>query len=150
MPGGRPSEPVPQDVADAVIAWIAEGRPLREYCRIQGNPSHTTVYDWLKKDEQFSLRFACARESGEDLIAQECLEIADETPMATITFGENGVKECIDNAGIQRNKLRVDTRLKLLAKWNPKKYGDRVQNEHTGEAGGPIQIVSSIPRPPKE
>ena len=28
---------------------------------------------------------------------------------------------------IQRSKLRVETRLKLLAKWDPKRYGERQQ-----------------------
>ena len=27
-------------------------------------------------------------------------------------------------------KLRIDTRLKLLAKWNPKKWGDRMALDH--------------------
>ncbi|HXD37446.1 MAG TPA: hypothetical protein VN624_12375, partial [Rhodanobacter sp.] len=29
-------------------------------------------------------------------------------------------------------KLRIDTRLKLLAKWDPKRYGDKQQLEHSG------------------
>jgi hypothetical protein len=127
MRTGRPIDPVPQDKANEIISWIEEGKTLREWCRLPGNPSHQTVYNWIEKDKDFALRFAHARESGEDVIAQECLQIADETPMMTITFGESGVKECIDNAGIQRNRLRVDTRLKLLAKWNPKKYGEKSQ-----------------------
>jgi hypothetical protein len=31
-------------------------------------------------------------------------------------------------------------RLKLLAKWNPKKYGDKTMTEVTGADGGAIQI----------
>ena len=27
---------------------------------------------------------------------------------------------------IQRAKLRIDTRLKLLSKWDPKRYGDKL------------------------
>jgi len=34
---------------------------------------------------------------------------------------------------IEHRKLRIDTRLKLLAKWNPKKYGDKQAIEHSGE-----------------
>jgi hypothetical protein len=41
--------------------------------------------------------------------------------------------------------LRVDTRLKLLAKWNPKKYGERI--EHTGDLS--IKTVL-VPSPAKE
>jgi hypothetical protein len=28
---------------------------------------------------------------------------------------------------IEHRKLRIETRLKLLAKWNPKKWGDKTQ-----------------------
>jgi hypothetical protein len=147
MPAGRPQEPVPQDVAEAIIAWIADGKPLREFCRLDGKPSFGTVYNWIKKDEQFAELFACAREQGEEVIAQECLEIADN---GTNDWVDTKFGPQVNQEHIQRSRLRVDTRLKLLAKWNPKKYGDRVQNEHTGADGGPIQIVSTIPRPPKE
>ncbi|MNU09652.1 hypothetical protein D3C72_2563420 [compost metagenome] len=36
-------------------------------------------------------------------------------------------------------RLQVETRLKLLAKWHPKKYGEKVTAEHTGPNGAPIQ-----------
>ena len=44
---------------------------------------------------------------------------------------------------IEHRKLRIDTRLKLLAKWNPKKYGDKLA--HTGPEGdGPIQAAITV------
>ena len=46
---------------------------------------------------------------------------------------------------IQRSKLRIETRLKLLAKWNPKKYGDKLALE--GEIG--IRTVL-VPKPVKD
>ena len=45
-----------------------------------------------------------------------------------------------DNAHVAWLRNRAEYRLKLLAKWNPKKYGDRMINEHTGSDGGPIEI----------
>jgi hypothetical protein len=132
MPAGRPSESVPQHKANEIVDWISEGKPLREFCRIDGNPAFRTVYDWLAKDAEFSARFAQARESGEDVLAQECLEISEENPQVEIPT-KCGSYIATDGAGIQRNRLRVDTRLKLLAKWNPKKYGDKQAIEHSGE-----------------
>jgi hypothetical protein len=32
----------------------------------------------------------------------------------------------IDGGDVQNRKLRIETRLKLLAKWDPKRYGERV------------------------
>ena len=126
---GRPIEPVPQNHADSVIAWIESGKPLREWSRQEGNPSYGAVYDWIEKDRNFASRFARAREIGEDVIAQECLEIADDGSNDWVEgkFGPQVNQECVN-----RSKLRVETRLKLLSKWNPKKYGDKMDMNVTG------------------
>jgi hypothetical protein len=39
-------------------------------------------------------------------------------------------------------KLQIETRLKLLACWNPKKYGTKVQMG--GDPGNPIQIEAQV------
>ena len=46
---------------------------------------------------------------------------------------------------VQRSRLRIDTRLKLLAKWNPRKYGDKLA--HTGPEGGDIVIRTVMVQP---
>jgi hypothetical protein len=38
----------------------------------------------------------------------------------------------------KRSKLRIETRLKLLAKWNPKKWGDKL--ELAGDQQNPLMI----------
>jgi hypothetical protein len=43
---------------------------------------------------------------------------------------------------VQRSKLRIETRLKLLAKWSPKKYGERVQV--AGDADNPIKLEAEL------
>lgn len=101
-------------------------------------PAWRTVYDWKNADAAFSARIAGAREAGFDAIAHECLDIADETAFDTIE-GENGLRA--NTEWISRSKLRVETRLKLLAKWDPQRYGDKIQQEVTGKGGGALQIV---------
>lgn len=144
---GRPST-FTQEVADAICERLAEGEPLRQICRDEDMPAWRTVYDWKDADDAFSARIACAREAGHDAIANDCLEIADETGQDTI-YGENGARA--NTEWISRSKLRIETRLKLLSKWDPKRYGDKVQNEHSGPDGGPVQIARIervIVRPP--
>ncbi len=97
-------------------------------------PAWRTVYRWLAVHLEFAERYALAREIGEDALAQECLKIADD--------GSNDWMEHFNDTGsagwklngehVQRSKLRIDTRLKLLAKWNPKKYGEKVQLNGSG------------------
>lgn len=52
--------------------------------------------------------------------------------------------ERIDPASVAWAKSRAEQRLKLLAKWDPKRYGDKITQEHTGADGGPIQSQATI------
>ena len=133
---GRPPQPVPQDKADEIIEWISAGKTLREWCRQDGNPSFRTVYDWMEKDEDFALRFARAREIGHDVIAEEALEIIDSDPEYAESWSKEGGSKHRDGAHITWLKNRAEMRLKLLAKWNPKKYGDKVDVTSDGKAVG--------------
>lgn len=140
---GRPSDFTPQTAA-AIIEWIAEGKPLREFCRQDGTPGWRTVYDWLEREPEFSARFARARDMGADAIAEEALEIAD-TPVEGVrreTGGKDGDKEVYEDM-LGHRKLQVETRLKLLAKWHPKKYGDKIDHTLAGKDGGPIVISNT-------
>jgi hypothetical protein len=135
MPAGRPAEPIPVELAAEVLHWIGQGKTLREFCRQDGKPCYSTIYNWLDKDPEFATLFARARDTGEDVIAQECLAIADDD--SRDVSGELGMPNSV---AVNRDKLRIDTRLKLLAKWNPKKYGDKLA--HTGADGdGPLEFV---------
>jgi ribosomal protein S6E (S10) len=114
---------------------LEEGIPLAETCRLDGMPARRTVYDWLADDEAFAARFARAREIGFDAIAEQCLEIADDRSQdVKIVGGEDNEREAFNSEFAARSKIRIETRLKLLAKWDPKRYGERQQVEHTGDA----------------
>lgn len=134
-PLGRPSK-YTKKVADQICARIADGEPLRQICRDPDMPAWRTVYDWKAADPDFAARIAHAREAGHDAIAQECLDIADETTHDTLST-EHGDRP--NTEWISRSKLRIETRLKLLAKWDPSRYGDKMTQELTGKNGGPIQ-----------
>lgn len=129
---GRPPQPVPQDKVEEIVAWIASGQTLRDFCRQEGAPSWRTVYDWLEKDEDFATRFARARELGQDAIAEETLQIIDTFPMEAVS--DSGSR--LDSAHVAWLKNRVEQRMKLLAKWNPKKWGDKVDLTSDGKAVG--------------
>jgi len=131
----------PADYLPEVHAWIESGRPLREYCRQDGKPSYGTVYDWLEADAKASgeesSRFARARDIGERQLIEECLEIADTPQVGEIVTEKPDGIEIKRADMLEHRKLRIDTRLKLLAKWNPKKYGDRLG---LSTPDGPLQV----------
>lgn len=128
---GRPVEPIPTAAADELIAWIEQGKTLREWCRQPNNPPWRTVYNWLDKDEEFAARLARARQRGLEALAMECQHIADEN--------------CIDQVDVQRNRLRIETRLKLLAIWDPKRYGPKSAIDHGGSVQ--LNVITGVPKP---
>jgi hypothetical protein len=130
---GRPSKYTPE-IAREIVERLSEGTPLWEICRDDHIPAWRTIYDWMERDAELSAWIARARELGQDAIAEDCLRIIDEEPTKVVSDG--GVR--YDSAFVQWQKNRVEQRLKLLAKWNPKRYGDRVQL--AGDADQPIKI----------
>lgn len=145
-PTGRPSTYNPE-TAQKMCEMLSEGVPLREICRQEGFPAWRTVYDWMAKDADLAAAIAHARDVGYDALAEDCLKIAD-TPLlgeeVTESEDEEGVKRVtvkkVDMLG--HRKLQIETRLKLLAKFNPKKYGDRVT--HAGDDDSPVVVENHI------
>lgn len=112
-----------EEVAERICERVGEGEPLRQVCRDEGFPSWRTVYRWIEEQPEFASRFAHARARGFDAIAEDCLDIADETAHDSVAT-EQGERP--NTEWISRSKLRVETRLKLLAKWDPKRYGEKL------------------------
>lgn len=118
---------------ETVIAGLRKGTPLTVICSGEGMPDDDTIRDWADADADLSRAIARARKVGFDQIAMEALAIADETSNDT-RKGEDG-EERPNTEWITRSRLRVDTRLKLLAKWDPKGYGESVQLKHADADG---------------
>lgn len=136
---GRPRLHSLKDHEDAIIKWISQGKTLRDYCRQKDCPSNQIVYKWLDESKEFSERFARARLDGYDAIAQETLAIADDGQNDWMErLGEDGkpVGWKLNGEHVQRSKLRIETRLKLLAKWDPKRYGEAMKL--SGDPENPI------------
>lgn len=128
------------EIGAEICARLAEGEPLRVICRDPHMPAWRTVYDWIEADSDLAARIARARKLGFDAIAEEALEIAD-TPVVGEETEDDGEKVKTKRGDmLGHRKLQVETRLKLLAKWCPAKYGDRTAMELTGANGGPVQI----------
>ena len=138
---GRPSTKPDPVIVNEIIEWIAHGNTLRSYCRQKNKPNWSTIYNWLEKDDgDFIARFAHARDMGADAIAEECLEIIDAPPPLCGSEGNTR----LDPAAVQMQKNRVEARLKLLAKWNPKKYGEKVGVEAKGDIS--LTISTGVPQ----
>ena len=118
---GRPSD-YTDELAGLICAKLAQGVPLVRMCREEGMPSVVTVYAWLAKHRPFLNMYAQARADQADTLADEIIDIADDSARDTITT-EDG-REIPNTEWINRSRLRVDARKWVAAKLKPKKYGD--------------------------
>ena len=125
-----PASKLSPDKVQAIGERLAGGEPLAAICRDIGI-CDDTVRNWMAKDKELSRDIARAREDGESAIAHRL----------RLTARGQG-----DSSGdVQRDKLIVDTDLKLLAKFNPKRWGDKVETVHSGELVHKVE--RSIVRP---
>lgn len=135
---GRPSRRT-DEVVQRVIDGLSAGIPLTVICKPDDMPGERTVRDWMASDSELSAAIARAREIGFDVIASDALDIIDAEPERYATeLGER-----VDGGSVQWAKNRAELRLKLLAKWDPKRYGDKLEVDNTSSDG------SMSPREPR-
>jgi len=116
--GGRPPTHGPE-VWDEILRLHSNGKTITEICEPPSMPEPVTVARKAANDPHgFGKAYTRARMMFADAIFDEAMKIADEVPA--------------DKVGVARNRLRVDTRLRLVEKLNPEKYGNRLNLHHSG------------------
>lgn len=126
-----------EDQINDILDRLTAGEPLAAILRDEGMPKPSTWYDWCGADEALSGRVARAREHGAASIATDCLIIADDAE-GDYRMGPQG--PIVDTDHIQRAKLRIETRLKLLRCWDPKNYGDKLEVDSKGTMAVAVTI----------
>ncbi len=142
---GRASTRTPE-IEDQVIRQLTDGVPLTVICMPAHMPAPRTIQDWEAQDPEFAASIARARDAGEFLLAWECKQIAD-TPMAgeeTELDSEGNVVKVKRSDMLAHRKLQIETRLKLLAKFNPKRWGEQVKLEHSGKLSWEQMVSQSL------
>lgn len=97
-------------------------------------PGMATVCRWLNERPSFREQYARAREMQADVIAEETFEIADDGRndwMEVETQKGSYIK--LNDEAVSRSRLRLDQRKWWLSKLAPKKYGEKLEVEHSGE-----------------
>jgi hypothetical protein len=105
-------------------------------------PVTSTVFLWLSKHPDFSEQYARAQSDRAAFLAEEILEISDDSTGDFIDLGEGKIAP--NAVSVSRDKLKVDTRKWLMSKMAPKKYGDKL--ELGGDPSNPINVVTEVRR----
>ena len=113
------------DLANEICERLSDGEPLAQICRADHMPAVRTVSHWKEKSPEFLANFLRARDEGFDAIAADCLRISNEPLEGRIETSKEWGVEIKKEDMLGHRKLQIETRLKLLAKWDPRRYGDR-------------------------
>ena len=114
-------------IGETICEALSEGHSLLSICEAMGIP-HATARGWEEQFPEHGAQCKRARELGCHYLAEQCLTIADDAsrdwePVKDDSGAVVGIK--VDGEHVQRSRLRIDTRMRLIGKWLPKVYGDR-------------------------
>jgi len=122
-----------------VIRLISEGKSASSAIKEVGISKRTFFGAVLDSDE-IGNQYARATELRAAIMFDQIEQIADDSS-GDETYDNNGNPKQ-NTEFIQRSKLRVDARKWMLARMNPRKYGDRINIDHDAEnKGTPPNII---------
>jgi hypothetical protein len=111
-----------QALFDRICERMAEGASLRSVCKAADMPNTRTVLRWLENDGKLAAQYAEAQQLRAERYFDEIIDIADS------------------KSDPQKTRVQIDARKWVLARMNPKKYGDKFTQELTGEGGGALVV----------
>lgn len=129
MPAGRPRRKWKTEDEIAICKKLAtSNKSLKTVCR-ELKIDIGKVLEKLAENGNFTIQYARAKQDQADFLAEEIIEIADDSSNDTIIDPVTGVEK-ENKEWVNRSRLRVDARKWVAAKLKPKRYGDKI--EHSG------------------
>lgn len=124
---------------------------LVHICKKHGTTSNS-FHRWIREDEEGELRYkyTCARENQADFLADQIIEIADDSSNDTKIIHKGDKEIEVENTEwVNRSKLRVEARKWIASKLKPKKYGDKLDLTSKDEKinTDPKPIIIEIVKP---
>lgn len=117
---GRQPRPTTEKIRkqiEAVCERISQGETLTGICREKGQPSRETVLTHVLHDAELAALYARARSSQADALFEKIVQMAENTRPEDA------------NA----NRVKIDALKWVASKLAPRRYGDRLELEHSGE-----------------
>jgi cobalamin biosynthesis Mg chelatase CobN len=120
---GRPSS-FTEELADEIFERIASGESMRMICEDANMPHRSTVIRWMAENTDFATKCARAREFQSDVMDDLILDTANACTSETA----------------QADKVKIAAYQWRASKLAPKKYGDKLELEHSGNVT--VQVVN--------
>jgi len=148
----RPEIPFNQEVAEEICERLAvsiEGvEHIIDDMRHEPEwkdrtPSLSVIYRWLRENEWFQKESARARELKADTLADLRMHYAVTPMIGTVTVESDKGTEVRTADNVARSQLIVQTISKHIGQLAPKKYGEKIEHEHTGKVTLESLVVAS-------
>lgn len=109
-----------------VLQKIAGGEKIRDAIEAvkPGGAGYHGFMDLVIQDAEFHERYLRSLKARSLLVGEEIVEIADDDSQ-DVLHNEKGPLP--NNAAVNRSKLRVETRQRLMSSWYPKLFGEQKQ-----------------------
>ena len=120
-------EPTDELVQD-ILEQLADGKSLRQICSSPDMPSRHTVMRWQDQNAEFATKCARAREWQADYMDDLVLETANACTPETA----------------QADRVKISAYQWRASKLAPKKYGEKIEQTHSGPDGGPIKTDNTL------
>jgi hypothetical protein len=120
------SEEQKEEILNNIFNMIESGKSLR-FALSQIPLSSSTFFIWIEEDHEKSKQYAYVIDIRTELKFESIEQDYSEEPQRDAETGR------IDSAWVQLQRLKIDAKKWELSKLNPKKYGDKIQQEHSGE-----------------
>ena len=133
-----------ENVFTKICEQIEIGRSLRRILKEDENmPSSSTFFIWLKEDTFKSKRYEMSTDIRTDILFDEIIDIAYNTEFGeTVKTNSKGETETTEGDMLGHRRLKIDALKWSLSKLNPKKYGDKIQQEHSGELNTTSTVIT--------
>lgn len=163
MPGGRPAIPYDPRIGLEICERLAESRmglehvldSMRAEPEFAATPSLPTIYRWMEQSRDFFELSARARLLSADTYADAAVNEAHTHRLSKIIVRRESKdgklieeEKIVDN--VHRSQLIVQALFKRAGQLNPKKYGERLQQEITGSLDIAGAIEAARKRAEKE
>ena len=120
------SEEKKEEILNNIFNMIESGKSLR-FALSQIPLSSSTFFIWIEENPEKSKHYAYVTDIRTELKFESIEQDYSEEPQRDAETGR------IDSAWVQLQRLKIDAKKWELSKLNPKKYGDKIQQEHSGE-----------------
>lgn len=140
-PFGRPSE-YTEEMATAICEDITQGMSLRSALLSKERPEASTLYRWMRDNENFRKQYAQATKDRADAQFEELNSMGEVAMEDAIKYKDD---PRFANVIVSVYKLKADNMKWAMSQMKPKKYGAHVDLEDLPQNA--IVFVNEVPAP---